>query len=171
MTINFTYALTGKGSLTSTSDLSSVFDNLGIGQGNFDAINNTLSDGTGNNQAQSWAHDEITIATTANADLDLTAMTNNFGAVAFSKIKFLLIDIDSPDGTKAVRVGPQNVTNGWQGPWGGVGATVYQEVFTQMLLVHPYAGWTVTNSSADILRINNPTAGSVTLRYLIIGLT
>lgn len=68
-----------------------------------------------------------------------------------------------------MRVGPQNVSNGWQGPFGGVGATDYVAVTHRQEFIKPITGWAVTGGSADVLRLHNPGAGAITVNVLIMG--
>lgn len=166
-----TFKIDASGQLKKAADLSSAVDSVRVGQGAFDAITKSFTFGTGNSQANSWWHDERSILTTANDDLDLSGVLDNLfdSDIAFTAIKWLLIDLDAPDGTKSLRVGPQNVANGWTAPWGGGGATVYQTVHTQMFLISPYGGYAVTAGTGDILRIHNPGASTVTYRIWLGG--
>lgn len=127
--------------------------------------------GTGSGQVDKQFVGSYTILTTANQDLDLSGvLVDDFGTtISFTKIKELIVAIDTPGATKSLRVGPQNVTNGWQGFWGGTGATVYDTVDHSMRWSDPYTGKTVTAGTADILRINNPSGVSVTVHVLILG--
>lgn len=170
--LTYSMELTGRGQLKKAVDLSVPLDSITFGQSNFDQMLTSLTFGTSSSQANQWWHDERSILTTANDDLDLAGgLTSVFGeTITFAVIKVLIVAIDAADGSKKLRVGPQNVTNGWQGPWGGVGATVYTDVFDWAVLVNDkWTGCAVTAGTGDILRINNPTGGTVTYRILIIG--
>ncbi len=107
----------------------------------------------------------------SNLDLDLYgSLLNPFGeTINFATLRAILIGVASADGSAALRVGPQNVTHAFQGPWGGGGATVYETVYWQQLWLSGQAGWTVTDGALDVLRINNPGASSVTAQILLIG--
>lgn len=170
---NLTATLTfiGQGTLSSALDLSTPRDVVATGQGNFDALTTSLTFGTGSQQAKEWWHDTRTILTGANDDLDLAGgLTNPFGTtITFTAIKALIIEIDAHDGTKSLRVGPQAVANAWQGWQGGVAAGNYDTVTEWLVHVASYSGWTVTAGTGDILRINNPGAGSVTYHIWILG--
>lgn len=132
-----------------------------------------LTDGTGSGNANEVYVARNTITTGANLDLDLSgALTNPLGqTIVFTGIKVLLVQLAaaSMDGTNKVRVGPAGVTNAWQGPWGGTGATVYHEVYEALYFATRYGAWAVTAGTADILRITNPGASSVTVDVLLIG--
>jgi hypothetical protein len=81
----------------------------------------------------------------------------------------VLVGIDSPDGSKAVRVGPQNQANAWQGWFGGLGATVYDLEYWWLARMGPPAGWAVTAGSADQFVLYNPGATSIDVNVAIIG--
>ena len=169
--LSVSLGITGTGVLRSALDLSNPSDNIAIGSGNFDAISIPFAFGTGSEQASEYWHDERTILTTANDDLDLAGgLVNPFGTtLTFTVLKWIIIDIDAPDGTKSLRVGPQGVANAFQGPFGGVLAANYVTVHRALFMVEPYTGWTVTAGSVDILRINNPGAGTVVYRIWLGG--
>jgi hypothetical protein len=98
------------------------------------------------------------------------SLTDGLGnVISATKLKLLILSVSSPDGTKAIRVGPRGVSNTIQGPWGGTGATVYTDVTHWHVLYEPVAGWTVTAGTGDILGLYNPGAGSVTYSILLAG--
>lgn len=168
-----TFELSGNCVLDNPLDLSTPADRIQIGSGNFDSIVASIakSSGTGSGQANEMWHDERTLTTTSTDSLDLAGgLTNGLGVtVTFTKIKLAIIAIDAPDGTKKLRVGPNNTANAWQGWFGGVGANVYEEVLDWVVHLDFRTGWTVTAGTGDLLIINNPSAGSVTYRILLVG--
>lgn len=143
-----------------------------FGGGLFPTLSRALANGTGASQANALYFDQRTVLTTANDDLDLSGVLATQGIpLVFTSIKYVLIAISAPDGTQKLNVGPKGVTNAWAGPWvGGVGATVYEEVWDWRDWSNPYSGWTVTAGTGDILRINNPSAVTVTYIPLIVGI-
>ena len=171
-TLTATINLTANGTYENDTDLTSLIESFSIGSNDLDAISHEFTNGTGNNQVNTLWSDERTLATLTTDSLDLAgALTDAFGStLTFTRIKAILIDIDAPDGTKALRVGPRAVANAFQGPWGGVGAEAYSTVHRTFYQVEPYTGWLVTAGTADLLIINNNTAGSVTYRIVILGL-
>lgn len=167
-------SLTSK--LTNTADLNVPTDQVTVGAANFDAIQERLTAGTGNQQGNLHWHDERTLAAGANDDLDLAGGLVLAGPAAnqtltFTRVKQVLVVIDAADGTKRLRVGPQGVANAFQGWEGGVAAGNYAEFYDHFTLGHRWAGWTVTAGTGDILRINNPSAVSVTYRIYLNGLS
>jgi hypothetical protein len=133
----------------------------------------TLGFGTGSGQANNRYVAQRTLGAGLNDDLDLSgSLTNDFGeTLTLTKVKLLVVSIVAPDGTKKLRVGPQGVANAFQGPFGGVTAPCYKEVtHWDPVINEPVNGYTVTPGTGDILRINNPGAGSVTYNILIVGL-
>lgn len=148
-------------------------DSIATGSGNFDDIESEFTFGTGSpSQANMLWHDQRTVAATTSDDLDLAgSLTNAFGeTITFTAVKLIIVSIDSPDGTKSLRVGPQNGTNPWQGPFGGTTAAIYLTVYEWLALCNSFSGYgTITAGSADTLRIYNPGAGSVTYNIVILG--
>ena len=159
-------------SATAVLDNRQAFSTVQAGQDEYPSLKVTYTAGTGNNQINRRVTKRYTIAGSANQDLDLAAsLTDDFGdTITFTKIKELIVSLAAPDGTLKVRVGPQNVTNGWQGPFGGVGASDYVDVFHHQRFVDPFTGFAVTAGTGDILRIHNPGGSSVTVDVVIAGL-
>jgi hypothetical protein len=170
--LTLTMNLSGQGAVKGTAGLGTPTENVVVGQGNFGAMQVGFSFGTGNNQANKWFAAQRTVGAGANDDLDLAGgLTNGIGEVlTFTKVKYLLIALVAPDGTRVLRVGPQGVANAFQGPHGGVVAGNYVEVknFSEYIN-EPITGYTVTAGTGDVLRVNNPGGGSVTYNILIIG--
>lgn len=167
-----TLSFTGSGILSSALDLSTPRDSVSTGTGNFAQFLTTFAFGTGNQQAKEWWHDKRTLTAGANDDLDLAGgLINPFGGtITFTAIKAFVLIIVSHDGTKSVRVGPQGVANAWQGWHGGVAAGNYNTVFEWFVNIHSYGGWSITAGTGDILRINNPGAGSLDYEVWILGM-
>lgn len=130
-----------------------------------------LSFGTASGQANQWYAAQRTVAATTADNLDLSGVLVNpvSGTVTLTAVKRVLVQIVSPNGTKSLRVGPQNVSNAWQGPWGGTGATVYETVYESFDIKNQFGGWAVTAGTGDILGIYNPSLTSVTYFIWIIG--
>jgi hypothetical protein len=171
---------TGSLSLAAMLSLSKNTATPGVNSGNvlrlvsgsntFPSLSSDIANGTGSGQANQLYAKSFTITTGSNQDLDLAgSLANEFGeTITFAKIKGIIVCIASPDGTKKVRVGPQGVANGAQLWFGGTGATVYEEVEEVLVRGAKYTGWTVV-AGTDVLRINNPTASSVTVHIALWG--
>jgi hypothetical protein len=127
--------------------------------------------GTGSGQANKLYIASRTVATVTADNLDLAgSLADGLGnTITFTSLKLMLFAITSPDGTKTLRIGPRNQSNPFQGPWGGTGATVYQDVTHHWYGYEPVAGWAVTAGTGDILGVYNPSAGSVTYTVLLVG--
>lgn len=119
-----------------------------------------------------------TIAAGATKSIDLIggADANPFGtALAFTHIKYGLVcnigtvAAGGPDGISSVQVGPRGVANAWQGPWGGVGATVYEEVYWRWEYPGPAAGIAVTAGTGDLFLVKNNGAADVTAMIYLAG--
>jgi hypothetical protein len=169
--LNATFSLTASGILSSALDVEAPSSAVAIGQGGFPAVGFSLTYGTGNLQAQSWWSDKRTVAAGATDSIDLNGvLTGPLGAaIAFTSVRAIVIAIDTPDGTKLLRVGPQNVTNAAQLGFGGTGAQAYLETDTFCVLPRPYGGWALTAGTADLLPVKNPSAVSVDYYVWVIG--
>jgi hypothetical protein len=129
-----------------------------------------LEFGTGTGQANALYIASRTVTATTADNINLTSLSMGGTTFSLTKVKYVLIAISGADGTKSLQVGPKGVSNAVQLGWGGTGATVYDTVITDREWKHPYAGWTVTATTADILGIYNPGASSVTYGIVIAGL-
>lgn len=119
-----------------------------------------------------WAYYASRTVTATTADnLDLSgSLTDGLGnTISATKLKLLAVAVSSPDGTKALRVGPRGVSNAAQLNFGGVASTDYQTVTTWHVIYEPVAGYTITAGTGDVLGIYNPGAGSVTYSVLLAG--
>jgi hypothetical protein len=127
--------------------------------------------GTGSGQANKLYYASRTVATVTADNLDLAgSLADGLGnTITFTSLKLMLFAVLEPDGTDTLRIGPRNQSNPFQGPWGGTGATVYQDVTHHWYAYAPVAGWTVTAGTGDILGVYNPSAGSVTYSVLLVG--
>lgn len=171
--------LSGSGTLFGALAGSTRSDRVTLGRGDWDGMDLGWLFGTSDTPASggqgylnAWHCRDYTIAAGANQDLDLAGGVTDFegSAITFTKIKVVLIGVQSPDGSKAVRVGPQGVANAWQGPFGGVAAANYLTVRRWLpLVLDTHAGYAVTAGTGDILRLNNPGASSIDVSVLIGG--
>lgn len=167
--LNLQIDITGSGSISKSLDMANWSQSVAIGQGTFlDAIQFSLSFGTGNNNANNWFHDTRTIAgNNTNDDLDLAGvLSNSIDTLTFTKIKALVVAINSPDGNKELLVGPGGVNNGFLSPWNDGNAA--ERTKTSCVKLNPY-GWTVTATTGDILRIRNESNTSITYDVFIVG--
>ena len=133
-----------------------------------------LTDGTGAIQGNMVHAAKYTLAAAANVDIDLagTSLVNPVNGVAsFSYVRQFILVIDTPDGIKKLRVGPQGVANAAQLWFGGTGATVWEDVKEWVVRTDRYVGWPVVPATGDLLRINNPSAVSVDFYLVLLGLS
>lgn len=134
------------------------------------ALDFSLTFGTGSGQANWLYYASRTVATVTADNLDLSgSLTDAFGnSITATKLKLLIVAIASPDGTKALRVGPQSVSNAATLNFSG--STAYITVTDWCAVVNePVAGYTISAGSSDVLGIYNPSAGSVTYSILMAG--
>lgn len=128
-----------------------------------------VSPGTGARQADKVFSDTRTIAASSNDDLDLTSLTDPLGAaLAFAGVKAIFVK--AADGnTNDVVIG--GGTNPFIGPFADASDKVALKPGEVLLITNrTAAGWAVTNSTADILRIANGGSGSsVTYSIILVG--
>lgn len=131
----------------------------------------SLETGTGSGQANKWYLARRTLAATTYDLLDLAGGLSDYkgNAITLTTLKRALVKVVSADGSKRLRVGPQNQANAAQLGWGGTGATVYADVYDVLDLRHPWAGWAVTAGTGDVFPVYNPTAGSIDYAVWLLG--
>lgn len=126
--------------------------------------------GTGAGKADLVFADRRTLAASATENLDLAGvLTDPLGGIlTFGHVKAIYITAKLAN-TNSVVVGGA-ATNGFAGPLGGTTPTVTLPPGGALLLTHPGAGWTVTASTGDLLKIANSSSGtSVQYDVVIIG--
>lgn len=128
---------------------------------------NSFVDGAGNDQINQVFADTRTLTASTNEDLDLAGgLTNGIGAtVTFTSIKAIAIIADSGNGDN-IEVGGA-ATNAFATPFGAATDVVNVPADGKLLLVAPGAGYAVTASTADLLRISNAD-GVASASYTII---
>lgn len=167
-------AVTGSGVVYGPVGLTTPTEPIVLSQGNWPAMGLSLTYGAGNNQIKQVWQAQRTVLAGANDDLDFSGvLVNGLGeTLALIAVKLLLIAINTPDGIKKLRVGPQGLAQAFQGPWGGVGATNYDEVTDwRFAILNPWDGYPIVAGATDKIRIANPSAVDVTYRILAAGLT
>lgn len=131
----------------------------------------SLTNGTGSNQVNKFHVSQRTLANGASDLLDLAGGLTDYkgAAITFTALKWAYVAIITPNGTKSLRVGPQNQTNAGQFWWGGTGATVYYTAKQDFEYYEPVSGVTVTAGTGDIFPIINQSGVSVTYALLLAG--
>lgn len=133
----------------------------------------SLVDGAADGQVQKLWHAERTIAASDDDDLVLTNLESTLfgGTIAcdFAKIKALLIVNQATAAGLSLAVGGAGA-GAFAAPFNGsTSAQVIVPPAGSLLLAHPKAGWTVTASTSDILRVSNLGASPVTYRAVLLG--
>jgi hypothetical protein len=132
---------------TVSSDLSSARDLLNL------ALTWDFSDGTGNNQCDKIFHDERTLSGGFTDDLDLSGVLVgklSSTPISFAKVKLILVVNKSATLTLAVG----GAASAQFAPLFGAVADFYNILPSgASFLVAPLAGYAVTNTSADLLRV------------------
>ncbi|MCE5200843.1 MAG: hypothetical protein ABFD54_05705 [Armatimonadota bacterium] len=128
-----------------------------------------LSNGAGSGKVQVQWHDRRTLATTTSEDIDLAGVLSSaFGVVTFTKIKALIIKVNTVTTGYRLEVGGA-AANAFASMFGDVSDTVKVQADGVLLLYAPVDGYTVTAGTADILKISNPSGGSVSYDIIVIG--
>lgn len=134
-----------------------------------------LTYGTGAAQVNRFWEDERTVTAGSNDDIDLTAITMTIPVgsvtVGFSAVKSIQVEnLTSTTGYYLLVGKVSSVTNGWEGPFHTVAGGVQRVEPDGVYANHQKsaAGWTV-DSTHKVLRINNPSAGSITYRITLAG--
>ena len=134
-------------------------------------VKKTYTDGTGSGKAQLCFHTKRTLLTTPNETLDLRALTGDlgaaFGTYTFSKVKAILISIDTATTGYRLEVGAA-AGNQFIGPIKTATDIVVVPASGRWLQESPVDGWVVNAGCKDLL-ISNPSGGSVTYRIVVIG--
>jgi len=141
-------------------DLTAIVDKTTV------ALSTALTDGTGNDQADAYWRDTITIAASATTSLDLRALSRQLmGGTAtdtFSKVKILAIYNKAMAGTISVGA---SVANRWTALAGGSVTVGPQGV---LYVTYPGAGYS-TGASDKVLAITNSGASAADLDIYIVG--
>jgi hypothetical protein len=165
--------LTGNINLGSRLTLTGT-DDFGIPQHIINMANDmAITDGAGANQMnQVWADAGRTLAASANDDLDLSGvLVNKLGTtVAFARVKFIYIKVVTTTAGYTLNVG--GGSNPFVTHLTGTTPVIVLRAGGALCLVAPDAtGYVVTAGTADILRINNPSGGTITYDIIIAGST
>ena len=135
----------------------------------------TWADGTGANAAETFFHDERTLASSANEVLDLVdssnALKDAFGvSLELTAVKLLIIHNKSGNGA-SMTVGPPGA-NGWTTAMAASDLMTIVDGGTFCIEAPTAGGYAVTAGTGDLFTITN-LSGSFTLTYsiTIIGLT
>lgn len=120
----------------------------------------TLANGTGNNQANALFTDTRVLAASATEQLDLYgSLTDPLGGTLnFATIKVIKV-CAAAGNTNNVNVGGA-ASNTFTGPFSASSAKVGVRPGGCSVFVAPQTGWTVTNSTGDLLELGNSSSGS-----------
>lgn len=129
-----------------------------------------LTDGAGNGQADRIYARTLTLAASANQDIDLNgALLNPIGGPGvFARVKAIAIRAADTN-TNNVVVKPA-AANGFLGPFGAAAHQISIQPAGRAILLAPNAGWTVVAGTGDLLNVANSGAGTpVTFDIIVIG--
>lgn len=129
-----------------------------------------LTNGAGLNQASMIFFDERTLGGGATENLDLAGvLVDALGQVqTFAKVKALIF-FNLATSLDALVIG-NHATAAFLGPFGAAAHTVQVPIGGMAVFVAPTAaGWTVTATTADMIKVLNGAGGSSTYQVVIIG--
>ncbi len=153
---------------TDAGTLNTVIESLVTGVSGFDSISKSLTTGTGSGQANKVWYDERSILTTANDDLDLTALTDRHGvALSITLVKWVVIVIDTPAAGKYLVFKGSTATNPvalWK-----ASAIADENIHDVLVRTNNVDGWAAVNGATDVIRLHNPGLTTMTYRILILG--
>lgn len=156
-----------RATLTGTADLSTPTAEIAK------TIATSLTSGTGLGAADQVFSDTRTLTTSSSETLDLAgSLTNDLGAtISFARIKMIFINVQTTTAGYTLEVGG-NASNQFINWVGDATDKIVVRGGGCFLLYTPDAtAYAVTASTGDILKINNPSAGSVTYDIIIVGAT
>jgi hypothetical protein len=159
-----TFAVTGRVTMNPTwsedLDLTAIVDKTTV------ALSTALTDGTGNDQADAYWRDAITIAASATTNLDLRALSRQLmggtAADTFSTVKILAIYNKATAGTISVGV---SVSDRWTALAAGSITVGPQGVF---YVAYPGGGY-ATAAGDQVLAITNNGASATDIDIYIVG--
>ena len=164
--LDVSLTFSASGTLENPLDASIPVDGFEVGS-TWPSPSITFDTGVGSSQANNWFHDERTILTTVTDTirLDGTGVTNGFGqTIDLSSgggvVRVAIFQIDTPDGTKKLRVGPLADAAAFKGGITGTSTAqnAYKEFTHWEIMTAPIAGFT----PGTYILINNPTGVTVT---------
>lgn len=129
----------------------------------------SLSNGTGQGQANMQFSDTRALTASASESLDLAGgLTSPLGTtITFTKIKALFIKAAATN-TGNLKVG-EGVANAFVGPFGASAVGNLVAPGGTLLLMAPVDGWTVTAGTGDLLKIENLVAAAAAYDIVLIG--
>jgi len=166
MTLSTKLSLKASARLDGAVDLGSVGGTVAVAQ----AV--TLANGVAAGQADTVWQDRITLAASANQDIDLAGSLKDAlgGAAAFARVKAIVIVADAGN-TNAVIVGGAS-SNAWTGLLGATHTVTLRKgaAFAVFAGAADDIAYAVTGGTGDLLRVANGGAGSsVSLDIIVIG--
>jgi hypothetical protein len=134
------------------------------------ALTAAIASGTGNGKADLVFQDRRTLTASSSENLDLAGvLTGPLGDVlTFVKVRAIIVAAAAAN-TNDVVIGGA-ATNAFTGPLGATTHTIAVQAGGSIVLTAPTAGWAVTASTGDIIKVLNGGAGTpVTYDIVIVG--
>lgn len=149
--------------------LNTATEPLATGVSGFDAITKSLTTGTGSGQGNRFYAVEATATAGSDTDYDLTSLTDSNGAsINFAKIKWFVLVLDAPvTGAYLVWLGTDTGLSNPVTFWKAAN-TDNTNLNSVNVMTSDVDGW-VIDGTHKVLRLNNPTASSITYRMLLVG--
>lgn len=165
---NFT--VSGQASLLEDLSLYTPDGTVQIGSGGFGSITLSLTNGTGDNEANQMFAERITVPSAGGVVLNLCdgSLKNFRGqAITFERIKLVVIAVVDPDGDKVVTVGPEGLAAGarlWFQDASGSDQVLYAVVQSNLK-----TGWAVSPAGEREFSMTNNGPDDVQVDVVIIG--
>lgn len=128
----------------------------------------SFTNGSGANQCNKFWIRKVALSASTPVDLDLTALTSGQGDTSFAAVKILAIFNEATTSGYSVTVG--NGTNPFAGPLSAGTTTISIDPSASVTFFsRTAAGWAVTNSSNDVIRLN-PGSNTFNVTVVIAGI-
>lgn len=166
-------AISVSGTSVQLSVLGTLLSSLDLATGSTPltkGFSKSLTNGTGTDQINEMWHAKRVLAASASENLDLAGgLTDAYGNIlTFTKIKLIVIIADAGN-TNDVVIG-NHATAAFVGPFGAATHTIKVSPGQLMVISNFGAGWTVTPTTADMIKVLNSAGGSsVTYDVVIFG--
>ncbi len=160
-TISGSLVVQYKQTYTNTLDIEAVTSSL------TKSITKSFTDGTGASKAQAAWTDIRSLATTTSEDIDLTALTNAFGDLAFTSVKLLIINVLTATTGYRLLVGGAS-SNAWSAFVDDPSDIVHIGAGSAFVITDWIDGLDV-DSTHKVLKVENPSGGTVQYEIIVLG--
>lgn len=133
----------------------------------------SYADGTGDQQVKQNYRANFSVTAGSTLSVDLKGGGGELDqirfALAFSRIRWVHVEITTPGTGVSLQVGPLGLTNAWQGWFSAVTSGFYEIVPHLVTKTDPFGVWPAVGASTKILGIKNPGAATVAGTLIVSG--